>query len=157
MMKGFRVIAMVVGVVGVALSFMPATADDGTVTYHSEIGKLHLQSADESASIPAGVVTSNGDTIEIRGGEIRIGTGEGGREAGGVSDRERRINVQTGKHGRDASANASVHAVAPATATPEDAGDEQTIRSKVDREIETSRREMQEEQRREREAAEPDD
>lgn len=157
MMKGIRVIAMVISIVAVALSFTPVVADDGTVTNHGEIGKLHLRSADESAGIPAGAMTSNGDTIEIGGGEIRTGTGEGGREAGGAPDSERRINVQTGKHGRDASANATVHVVAPATASPEDAADEQTIRNKVQREIETSRREMQEEQRREREAAEPDD
>ena len=159
MMKGIRVIGMVISIVGVALFFMPAAADDGTVTNYSEIGKLRLRSADESAGIPAGAMTSNGDTIETGGGEIRIGTGEGGREAGGAPDSAQRINVQTGKHGRDASANANatVHVVAPATATPEDAADEQTIRNKGQREIETSRREMQEEQRREREAAEPDD
>ena len=54
MMKGIRVIGMVISIVGVALFFMPAAADDGTVTNHSEIGKLRLRSADESAGIPAG-------------------------------------------------------------------------------------------------------
>ena len=81
--------------------------------------------------------------------------------AGGAPDSDQRVNVQVGKHGRDASANANatVRAVAPAAAPSGDAADEEAIRRQVEQEIERTRREIQERRRREQErnATDPDD
>ena len=145
--------------VAVAIAMMAslqAIAEQGTVSSQSDIGSVHVEDGNVSVETPATSVTVEGGNVEVRGAAVsgngQVDAGDASVKQPGKKKVERRVNVQTGKHGKDAgaSANASVQVVAPASGAADETDQSDAINRQVDEEIKQQQRELQDEQRRER-------